>query len=88
MSGTLLLTVVTFICIGSFLNGLRFMRMRTNPWADRIVFGQPVSGGDWSMVQIKRFGLAQMVAAPIFWLFAAALSFGMLPAEGIHPIRF
>ncbi len=88
VSGALFLVVVTFICIGSFVSGFRFVRMRSNPWAGRSILGQPVSGGDWSMARIRRFGLAQMILAPVFWLFAAALSFGQLPAEGINPIQF
>ncbi len=88
VSGALFLVVVTFVCIGSFVSGLRFVRMRSNPWVGRSIFSQPVSGGDWSPAQIRWFGLAQMIVAPVFWLFAAALSFGLLPAEGISPIQF
>lgn len=88
VDGRIFLGLVSFICIGVFLNGLRFSRMTKNPWAGKSILGQPVEGGDMPIERIKGIGRLQMIAAPLFWLFFIALSFGLLgPVNGITLIN-
>ena len=77
MSPTLFLVIVSLICVGVFLNGVRFARMDRNPWAGRTMFGQPVSGHDLPIKKVKMLGRIQMIAAPIFFLIFAAMIGGM-----------
>ena len=83
MSGALFLGIVTLMAIALFFIGRRFARMTKNPWRN------PIEGHEMSVAQVNRIGRLQMIVAPLFWLFAAALSTGLLgPVEGVEPIRF
>lgn len=86
--GELFLGICALICIGAFLNGIRFARMTRNPWTGRKLFGQPIEGSELSLSRIKLIGIAQMIGAPLFLCFATVLSFGLLgPVEGIKTIK-
>ena len=87
-SGWIFLGIVTLICIGSFLNGVRFARMTKNPWVRKSLFGMPIEGSEISVRQLRRFGKIQMLFAPVFLLVVAAMCFGFLgPVEGIKTIK-
>ena len=87
--GRLFLAIAGLICLGVFLNGIRFARMTRNPWAGKKLFGMDVEGADLPVSRVRLFGFVQVIAAPLFVLFFAALCFGLLgPVEGINPIRF
>ena len=89
MNGWIFLGIVTLICVGAFLNGVRFVRTTENPWTGKQLFGMPVSGSDWPIEKVRRMGLLFMIAAPLFLLLTAALCFGLLgPIEGIQTIQF
>ncbi|GAA0734322.1 hypothetical protein CA233_14925 [Sphingomonas sp. ABOLD] len=89
IDGRLFLLITTLICVGAFLNGLRFATKSENPWAGKKLFGNNVGGSELSIAQIRRIGLLQMIAAPIFLLLFAALCFGLFgPVDGIQTIRF
>ena len=89
MSGWLFLGFTTFVCAGLFLNGFLLVRRGMNPWRERRVFGMTIKGADLSSDQIRWMGRLFMVGAPIFWLIAAAISFGLFgPVEGLDPIQF
>jgi hypothetical protein len=66
MSPLFFLGATTLICLGVFLTGLRFSRMTSSPF----------SGADGSELvappQIRSIGRLFMIAAPAFWLVAAA----------------
>ena len=77
------------ICIGAFLNGLRFARMSKNPWAGKSLFGFPVQGADMPLPKLQLIGRIQMIAAPLFLTFWTLMLFGFLgPVEGIQTIKF
>lgn len=87
--GRIFLAIAGVICLGVFLNGLRFAWMTSNPWAGRKLFGQDVQGSDLSVNRVRLIGRIQTIAAPIFFLFFAALVFGLLgPVDGIQTIKF
>ena len=88
-SGWILFGVATFICLGVFLNGVRFARMTSNPFAGKRIGPFPVEGSEMSVSSIRLIGRLQMIAAPTFWLIFSALAFGLLgPVEGIQTITF
>ena len=85
--GRTFLGIAALICVGVFLNGLRFARMTRNPWEGKRLFGQPVSGSEMPIERVNLLGKLLMVAAPIFLLFFAALCLGFFgPVEGIQTI--
>jgi len=87
--GRLFLAIAGLICLGVLLNGIRFARMTRNPWAGKKLFGFDVEGSELPIGRVRLIGLVQAVAAPLFFLFFAALCFGLLgPVDGIAPIRF
>ncbi|MGJ3648978.1 hypothetical protein ACLB0R_10955 [Sphingomonas sp. GlSt437] len=86
--GRLFLAIAAVICIGVFLNGLRFYRMNRNPWSGKSIMGIPVEGGDLSRARVRRLGLGQMIAAPLMLILFIALCFGLLgPVQGIQTIK-
>jgi hypothetical protein len=88
ISGWLFLGLSALLCIGVFLNGLRFARMERNPLAGKKMFRLPVEGSDMPIATIRRIGQLQMIFAPFFFIFVVALTFGLLgPIEGIETIR-
>jgi len=87
--GWVFLSVTVLIAVGVFLNGVRFSRMRKNPFVGRSLFGQPIQGTELSIHHIRWIGKIQMIFAPVFLLFAAAMTFGFFgPVEGITIIKF
>ena len=86
--GRLFLGVVTLICIGSFLNGWRFLRMATRPRAERRIMGLPAQSSHLPDDRLRAFGRLQMILAPLMWFFFLALCLGVLgPIKGISPIH-
>lgn len=86
--GRVFLAVAALICLGVFVNGIRFARMTGNPWAGKKLFGQDVQGAELSVNRVRMIGWFQAIFAPIFFLFLAALAFGLLgPVEGIETIK-
>ena len=86
--GRIFLGITSLISVGVFLNGLRFARMTSNPWAGKKLLGLPVEGSELPIEQVNRIGKLQMIAAPLFLLFFGALSFGLLgPVAGIATIE-
>ena len=77
VSKPLFLAMVSLICVGAFLNGLRFARMTKNPWAGRTMFGRPMGGHDLPIERVQLMGKLQMIAAPIFFLFFIAMVSGL-----------
>jgi len=73
--------LVVLICIGVFLNGLRFARMTQNPWAGKTLFGVSIEGHDLPVERVRLIGKLQMVAAVIMLLF-----FALLLTETLGPV--
>jgi hypothetical protein len=86
--GRILLGIATLISIGVFFNGRRFARMAENPWVGRRFMGMPLQGSNLPIERLRSLGRMQMIAAPFFWLFFAAMCFGLLgPTKGIATIH-
>ncbi|MFL9840545.1 hypothetical protein ABS767_06175 [Sphingomonas sp. ST-64] len=86
--GRIFLALSGLMCLGVFLNGVRFARMTRNPWAGMKLFGQDVQGSDLSVERVRLLGWLQAIAAPLIFVFFAALAFGLLgPVEGIETIQ-
>ncbi|WP_088184148.1 hypothetical protein [Sphingobium sp. Z007] len=86
--GRIFLAVVAVIALGVFVNGLRFARMTTNPFVGRKLFGMPIEGSELPLGRLNLIGKIQMIVAPLFFVFACALTFGFLgPVEGIETIK-
>jgi hypothetical protein len=81
-SGWTMLAIGTLICIGLFANGVRFARKTRSigrVWPEGGRPGQPSP---------RQIGRIFMIAAPLFWLFWAAMCFGLLgPIENIQTIQ-
>ena len=89
IDGRLFLALAALICLGAFLNGVRFARLTRNPAAGQTLLGMPLRGADMPVERLRLFGAVQMIAAPLALSFFAALSFGLLgPVEGIQAIQF
>ena len=73
VSPTLFLLLIGLICVGVFLNGVRFARMTHNPWAGKSIFGLPVQGHDLPVERVRLIGKLQMIFAPLFFLVMSAL---------------
>ena len=88
MSGWLFLGIATLISVGVFLNGLRFARMTVNPWAGKRLFGQSIEGAEMPVERVRLLGRLHIIAAPLFLILSAALSFGLLGhVNGIQTIE-
>jgi hypothetical protein len=89
--GRIFLGIATLICIGAFLIGLRFSRMSEEKILDsRTHVEMPafLVRGRSHVEQVHLFGRMMMIAALLFLLFFAALSFGIFgPVEGIQTIK-
>ena len=87
--GWIFLTIVSFISLCVFFNGVRFSRMTRNPFEGRKIFGQPIQGTELSVKDINMIGRIQMVFAPLFLLIMMAMIFGLFgPVEGVETIKF
>jgi len=88
MDGRIFLALAALISAGLFLNGLDLARVTANPFAGKRLLGVPIEGSDLSVERVRLIGRAQMIAAPLFLLFFAALSFGLFgPVHGINTIK-
>jgi len=86
--GRVFLAIWLVICVGVFLNGLRFARMNRNPWAGKRLWGQPIPAGDWPVQRVRLGGLLLMVVAPLILTFGIAACFGLFgPLQGIQVIH-
>ena len=85
MSGALFLGIVSVICAADLLIALRFLRMADRADGDT---GAPPKASQIDPAAARRFARIMLVAAPLMWLFFAALSFGIIPVDGITPIKF
>lgn len=85
--GWIFLGISVVICLGVFLNGLRFARADTNPWAKKTMFGIKVEGSDMPLERVRKIGKLMMVSAVLFLVLASAMSIGLLgPVNGIRTI--
>ena len=80
-SGWTMLALATLICAGLFANGLRFARLGES-------FDKALAEGGRAQLSRRLIGRLFMVTAPFFWLFFAALCFGLFgPLPNIQIIQ-
>ena len=91
MSGALFLAIAALMCLGVFLNGLRFSRMSEEKLLDgrtQVEMPSFLARGRTPAAQARLFGRISMILAPLFLLLIAALCFGLLgPVDGIETIE-
>ena len=92
MSSWAFLGISALICIGCFLNGVRFARMSDEKALDpRILLEMPNRWGGRERTKgeaARLFGRISMIAALLFLLLIAALCFGLMgPVDGIETIE-
>lgn len=83
--GWIFLALTALICLGAFLNGLRFSRMSEEKILDErtLIEVPPFLGrGRTKVEQARLFGRISMIVAPLFLLVAAAFCFGLLGPAG------
>ena len=86
--GWVFLAISTAVCVGAFLNGLRFSQMDSNPWTWKSLFGLPVSGGELPVAKVRRIGLIQMAGSVFALALITAVCFGLLgPVDGLQTIE-
>ncbi len=84
--GRLLLGIVTPICVGDIVVALRFSPLAAR---SRNEVGAPPKSSAIDPVAARRFARIMLIAAPLMWLLAAALTFGLFgPVKNITPIAF
>jgi len=89
MSGALLLTVITGVLVMDYIIAAWFIA-RANRAASEIGAAPRLdSEGQVNNPEtLRKTARLLMLTAPIFWLVVAALSFGIIPVDGIVPIKF
>lgn len=86
MSGALLFGVASLIAVVDLLIALRFAAMANR--IDSEMGAPPRPGAATNPETLRRVANLLMYTAPLMWLAAAALSFGLIPIDGITPIKF
>jgi hypothetical protein len=82
MSGWIFLLAGLVVGAVDFIVGFRFSRMSGDQLA------RLPDGSVQSPEAIQRVGRLVMFAAPLFFLVFAAIACGLIPMDGIEPIRF
>lgn len=86
MSGALLFGVISLIAVIDLLIALRLAAIANR--ADSEMGAPPRVPTAASPETLRRVANLLMYTAPLMWLAAAALSFGLIPIDGITPIKF
>jgi hypothetical protein len=85
MSGALVLSLVSLVCVTDLAMAFYFLRMANR--ADSLVGAAPETNGT-NPAAARRFARVLFIATPALWLFIALLSFGIIPVGNIIPIKF
>jgi hypothetical protein len=85
MTGTLLLAAISAVSVADILIALNFLA-RAN--CAESAMGAPPAPDATNPEALRRVARMLFVTAPLMWLVAAALSFGLIPIDGIVPIKF
>lgn len=85
MSGALLLGLISLVCVTDLMIAFYFLRMANR--AESVVGAAPETGGT-NPEAARRFARVLFMATPGMWLIVALLSFGIIPVDGIIPIKF
>ena len=85
MNGALLLGLVSLVCITDLMIAVYFLRMANR--AESVIGAPPETSGT-NPAAARRFARVLFMATPGVWLIVALLSFGIIPVDGIIPIKF
>jgi len=85
MNGALLLGLISLVCVTDVMIAFYFLRMANQ--ADSLVGAAPEASGT-NPDAARRFARVLFMATPGVWLIVALLSFGIIPVDGIIPIKF
>lgn len=85
MSGALLLGVISVVLVADYLFALLFLAKANRLESDVGAAPQPDAGDPQAL---RRAARLFMITGPIAWFVIAALSFGLIPFDGITPITF
>ena len=86
MSGALLLGMISLVAITDILLALRFSAMANR--AESEMGAPPRSAPATDPEALRKVARLLLITAPIMWLVAALLSFGIVPVDAIIPIKF
>ena len=86
MSGALLLGIISLVVATDIVLALLFLA-QANRAESEMGVAPPAAGATDPAAQRKTARLL-LLTAPLIWLVIAALSFGIVPVDGIVPIKF
>jgi hypothetical protein len=86
VSGALLLGVVSIVAITDILIALGFSAKANSAQSAMGAPPRPASATDPEA--LRKVARMLLITAPIMWLVAALLSFGIVPVDAIVPIKF
>jgi len=78
--------MVSAICVADLLVALRFTAMANRADSEMADPSRAASAIDPQAM--RRLARLLFLTVPVTWLFVAALSFGLIPADGITAIKF
>lgn len=80
-----MLILGNLICLGVFLNGLRFSRMDRVPFKSVGWFGREVTDPSDMLKKMRLIGRVQMFAAPVFAILWTSMALGVFgPVAGFE----
>jgi hypothetical protein len=85
MNGALLLGVISVVCLGDIIIARWFMSLADNIDTD---VGSAPQAGAKDPAAMGRAARVLFISAPVMWVVVALLSFGIIPVDGIVPIKF
>lgn len=85
MSGALLLGLISLVCVTDL--ALAFYFLRQANLAEGLVGAAPTAGAI-NPDAARRLARVLFMATPGLWLVVTLLSFGIVPIDGIIPIKF
>jgi hypothetical protein len=86
--GKIMWVIGALICVGVFLNGLRFSRMKKSSFKSVSWFSKAIDDPGEMLKKINLIGKIQMIFAPLFLIFWTLILFEVLgPVEGIQTIK-
>lgn len=86
MSGALLLGAISLVAVTDILLALLFSAKANR--AESEMGAAPRPAGATDPEALRRTARMLLITAPLFWLGAALLSFGIIPIDAIIPIKF
>ena len=86
MSGALLLGIISLVAITDIVIALIFSAKANR--AESEMGAPPRPAGATDPEALRKVARLLLITAPIMWLVVALLSFGIVPVDGIIPIKF